>query len=83
MRGLSQRSGWQWFWVARRQGQSDWTEATTAREAIRRAILLPPRKPPPWLSKAAADAEGQIRDASSTDSVEAAPEGESDGGRSD
>jgi hypothetical protein len=35
-------------------------DASTAREAIRRATLLAPRKPPAWLSEAAADAERQI-----------------------
>ena len=54
--------GWQWIWVARRRGKQDWQEGTTAREAIRRAVLLPPRKPPAWLAQAAAAAEQQILD---------------------
>jgi hypothetical protein len=60
MRGLRAGSGWTWFWIARRKGKLDWWEASTAREAIPRATLLPPRKPPAWLSEAAADAERQI-----------------------
>ena len=46
--------------LARRKGNADWCEASTAREAIRRATLLPPRRPPKWLGEAAADAERQI-----------------------
>jgi hypothetical protein len=60
MRGLRRGSGWRWFWVARRSGKADWCEASTACEVIRRATLLPPRKPPAWLSEVAADAERQI-----------------------
>ena len=60
MRGLRRGSGWTWFWLARRKGNADWCEASTAREAIREATLLPPRRPPPWLGEAAADAERQI-----------------------
>jgi hypothetical protein len=41
-------------------GKADWCEASTASEAIRRATLLAPRKPPAWLSEVAADAERQI-----------------------
>ena len=60
MRGLRRGSGWAWFWVARRKGRIDWCDASTAREAVSRAALLAPRKPPAWLSGAAADAERQI-----------------------
>ena len=60
MRGLRRASGWAWFWVARRKGLGEWCDGSTAREAIRRATLLPPRKPPAWLGEAAADAERQI-----------------------
>ena len=60
MRGLRRGSGWRWFWVARRSGKADWCEASTAREVIRKATLLAPRKPPAWLSEVAADAERQI-----------------------
>jgi hypothetical protein len=35
-------------------------EATASAEAIRRAILLPARKPPEWLRQAAATAEAQL-----------------------
>ena len=50
MRGLRRGSGWTWFWLARRQGKVDWSEASTAQEAIRRATLLPAKKPPGWLT---------------------------------
>jgi hypothetical protein len=60
LRGLRRASGWMWFWVARRKGHADWCDGSTAREAIRRATLLAPRKPPAWLREAAADAEHQI-----------------------
>jgi hypothetical protein len=60
MRGLPRASGWAWFWVARRKGLGEWCDGSTAREAIRRATLLPPRKPPAWLGEAAADAERLI-----------------------
>jgi hypothetical protein len=46
--------------MARRAGNVDWHEATTPAEAIRRAILLPARKPPEWLRQAAATAEAQV-----------------------
>jgi hypothetical protein len=73
--GLRKGEQWQWFWVARRKGRVDWSEASTVREAIRRAILLPARKPPGWLAEAAVEAERQIIDAidgASADSPEAA-----------
>jgi hypothetical protein len=57
MSGVRRNLGWSWFWVARRVGRSDWHEQTTAQEAIRRAMLLPPRKPPRWLAEAAAAVE--------------------------
>jgi hypothetical protein len=60
VRGLRRSTGWTWFWVARRAGHTDWHEASTPAEAIRRAILLPPRKPPVWLREAAASAETQL-----------------------
>ena len=59
MRGL-RRGAWGWFWLARRAGNVDWHEATTPAEAIRRATLLPARKPPEWLRQAAATAEAQV-----------------------
>lgn len=61
MRGLRRGSVWTWFWVARRKGKVDWCEGPTAQEAIRRATLLPPRKQPGWLTKAASDAERQLQ----------------------
>src|SRR5450755_1946802 len=60
MRGLRRASGGAWFWVARRQGHGEWCDGSTAREAIRRATLLAPRKPPAWVGEAVADAERQI-----------------------
>ena len=62
MRGLRKSLGWRWFWVARRAGQQDWCQASTAREAIRRATLLPPRQHVRWLDDAAAEAEHLILD---------------------
>jgi hypothetical protein len=50
-------SGWQWEWLARRRGQSDWRQAGTAREAIRQATLVSTGKQPGWLTAAVADAE--------------------------
>lgn len=64
MRGLRQRSSWRWFWVARRKGIGDWSDASTVLEAIRKATLLPARKPPAWLREAASEAEREIIDAS-------------------
>ncbi len=60
VRGRRRNTGWTWFWVARRAGHTDWHEASTPAEAIRRAILLPARKPPAWLREAAATAEQQL-----------------------
>jgi hypothetical protein len=58
----SQRAGsqWQWEWVARRQGQRDWRQGTTARKAIRQATLLAPGKQPPWLIAAVAETEREL-----------------------
>ena len=56
VRGLRRGSSWRWFWLARTRGSAGWSEASTAREAIRRAILLPPRKLPSWLDGTAAEA---------------------------
>ena len=55
----SQRAGsrWQWEWLARRSGQRDWKQGTTAREAIRQATLLPPGKQAGWLTAAVSEAE--------------------------
>ena len=60
MRGLRRGSSWTWFWLARRTGSSAWSEAPTTREAIRRAMQLPPRKLPAWLHNAAAKAEREL-----------------------
>jgi hypothetical protein len=53
-------SRWQWEWLARRAGQRDWRQGTTAREAIRHAALLPPRTSPAWLQDAAAVATKEL-----------------------
>ena len=60
----SQRPGssWNWEWLARRTGQRDWRQGTTAREAIRHAVLLPPGKQPKWLLDAAARATAELED---------------------
>ena len=55
--GLKQRRSWTWFWLARRKGKTDWSEAATAVEAIRRATLVGPGKPPSWLNDVGAQAE--------------------------
>ena len=60
VRGLRRNAGSTWFWMARRAGNRDWYEASPPAEAIRRAILLPARKPPEWLGEAAASAEAQL-----------------------
>src|ERR1035441_1891760 len=61
-RWRSQRAGsrWQWEWVARRGGQRDWKQGSTAREAIRQATLLPPGKQPGWLTAAVAETEREL-----------------------
>jgi hypothetical protein len=55
----SQRAGsrWQWEWLARRGGQRDWKQGSTAHEAIRQATLLAPGKQPGWLTAAVDEAE--------------------------
>jgi hypothetical protein len=53
-------SRWQWEWLARRRGQSDWRQGGTAREAIRQATLLPPGKQPGWLAAAVSEAEREL-----------------------
>jgi hypothetical protein len=55
----SQRGGsrWEWEWLARRGGQRDWKQGSTAREAIRQAALLAPGKQPGWLTAAVAEVE--------------------------
>jgi hypothetical protein len=40
--------------------QRGWSEASTARDAIRRSMLLPPRKLPARLNRAAAEAEREL-----------------------
>jgi hypothetical protein len=73
MRGVRRSSSWTWFWLARRRGASGWSEATIAREAIRRAILLSPGKVPAWLSEAAAQAERELTAAETEDRTMQSP----------
>jgi hypothetical protein len=54
MRGLRRGSSWSGSGFARRRGSGGWSEASSVREAIRKAMLLPPRKPA-WLNEAAAE----------------------------
>ena len=60
----SQRPGgsWNWEWLARRTGRGDWRQGSTAREAIRQAVLLAPGKQPKWLLDAAARASAELED---------------------
>jgi hypothetical protein len=60
----SQRPGspWNWDWLARRAGQRDWRQGSTAREAIRQAVLLAPAKQPKWLLDATARASVEPED---------------------
>jgi hypothetical protein len=51
---------WRWEWLARRRGQRDRRQGTTAREAIRQATLLPAGKQPGWLLEVAAVAEKEL-----------------------
>jgi hypothetical protein len=58
----SQRRGsrWDWQWLARRDGQRDWRQGATAREAIRQATLVPAAKQPSWLIEVAAYATREL-----------------------
>jgi hypothetical protein len=60
----SQRPGspWNWEWLARRVGQRDRRQGSTAREAIRQAMLLAPSKQPKWLLDAADRASAELED---------------------
>jgi hypothetical protein len=60
----SQRPGsrWNWEWLARRVGQRDWRQGSTAREAIRQAVLLAAGKQPKCLLDAAASASTLLED---------------------
>jgi hypothetical protein len=53
-------SRWEWVWIARRRGQTQWRQGRTAREAIRQATLLAAGKQPAWLAEAAARAEREL-----------------------
>ena len=55
-------SRWSWEWLARRAGQRDWRQGSTAREAIRQAVLRAPSKQPKWLLDAAAITSTQLED---------------------
>jgi hypothetical protein len=58
----SQRPGspWNREWLARRVGQGDRRQGSTAREAIRQAVLLEPGKQPKWLLDAADRASAEL-----------------------
>ena len=60
----SQRPGsrWNWEWLARRVGQRDWRQGTTACEAVRQAVLLASGKQPKRLLDAAARASAELED---------------------
>jgi hypothetical protein len=60
----SQRPGsrWNWEWLARRVGQRDWRQGSTAREAIHQAVLLAPGTQPEWLLDATARASAEMED---------------------
>lgn len=66
-RGVRTGSGWRGVWLARRKGQREFRDGTTAAEAIRKAALLKAGKPPAWLTTAAAEAEAQIASTPSPD----------------
>ena len=60
----SQRPGsrWNWEWLACRAGQRDWRQGSTAREAIRQAVLLAPAKQPKRLLDAGDRASAELED---------------------
>ena len=60
----SQRPGsrWNWEWLARRAGQRDWRQGTTAREAIRQAVLPAAGKQPKRLHDAEARVSAELED---------------------
>jgi hypothetical protein len=55
-RSQKSNSRWEGEWMARRSGQRQWRQATSAREAIRQATLLAAGK----LAQAAAQAEREL-----------------------
>lgn len=65
------RAKWRWEWLARRQGQRDWRQGATAREAIRQATLLPAGKQPAWLLEAATRATHELERGGSQGTSEA------------
>jgi hypothetical protein len=67
-RSQKSSSRWELERMARRSGQRQWRQATSAREAIRQATLLAAGKQSAWLPPAAAQAERELR---SVDEVEA------------
>ncbi|MHB8658592.1 MAG: hypothetical protein ACYC91_11660 [Solirubrobacteraceae bacterium] len=60
----SQRPGsrWNWGWLARRLGQRDWRQGSTARDAIRQAVLLALGKQPKGPLDAPARASADLED---------------------
>ncbi len=55
-------SPWNWEWLARRVGQHNWRQRSTAREAIRKAVLRAPVKQPKWLLDAGDRASAELED---------------------
>jgi hypothetical protein len=60
MRGLRGERGWKWFWLHAAPPAATGRTPATAREAIRRATLLPTSAAPRWLAEAAASAQAQL-----------------------
>jgi hypothetical protein len=67
MRGERQGSGWRMFWFARRAGKQEWAQANTPQDAIRKAILLPPKKAGGWLERAVAEVREQLDEANASE----------------
>jgi hypothetical protein len=53
-------SEWEWVWIARRGGETDWRRGASAREAIGLAIELEGGAWPGWLAQAAGKAEREL-----------------------
>jgi hypothetical protein len=53
-------SDWEWVWIARRGGESDWRRGASAREAIGLATGLEAGAWPEWLAEAAEKAEREL-----------------------
>jgi hypothetical protein len=53
-------SDWEWVWIARRGGETDWRRGASAREAIGLATGLEAGAWPGWLAEAAGKAEQEL-----------------------